>query len=50
MPLALVKATPGGRVPLSLKPGAGKPVAVTVKLLRLPTKKLVALALVMKAG
>src|SRR5271170_4500413 len=50
MPLALVKATPGGSVPLSLRAGAGKPVAITVKLLWLPTRKLVALALVMKAG
>ena len=41
-----MNVTPVGNVPVSVRVGAGKPVAVTVKLLGVPTVKVVALALV----
>jgi hypothetical protein len=42
-----VKVTPLGKVPLSLKVGAGKPVSVTVNVPAAPTVKVVLFALVM---
>src|SRR6267378_2489101 len=46
-PVPAVKVTPPGRAPVSLKVGAGKPVAATVKLPAVPTVNVVLLALVM---
>src|SRR5712692_6732653 len=46
-PVLPLKVTPLGRAPVSLKSGAGLPVAVTVKLPAVPTVKAVLLALVM---
>src|SRR5207245_7880099 len=46
-PVLVLKVTPEGNVPASLKVGAGKPVAVTVKLPAVPTVNVVLLALVM---
>ena len=43
----MVKVTPLGRAPVLLKVGAGKPVAVTVKVPAVPTVKVVVLAEVM---
>ncbi len=45
-PVAGVKVTPLGKVPLTLKVGDGKPVFVTVKLPALPTVNVVLFALV----
>ena len=42
-----VRVTPLGRVPVSVNVGAGKPVAVTVKVPAVPTVKVVALPEVM---
>ena len=42
-----VRVTPPGSVPVSVKVGAGKPVAVTVKVPAVPTVKVVALPEVM---
>jgi hypothetical protein len=47
MPVAGVKVTPPGRVPLMERVGAGTPVAVTVKVPANPMLKVVWLALVM---
>jgi len=44
---AVVKVTPEGRAPVSVKVGAGEPVAVTVKVPAEPAVKVVLLALVM---
>ena len=51
MPASTVplKVTPVGRVPARLKSGAGKPLAVGVKVPAVPTAKVVALALVKAA-
>lgn len=49
MPVAGVKVTPVGRVPDSVRVGAGKPETVTEKVPAVPTVKVVAMALV-KAG
>jgi hypothetical protein len=49
-PVAGVNVTPEGRVPLSASVGAGKPVAVTVKVPAAPTVNMVLLALVMAAA
>ena len=46
-PVVELRATPLGRVPVSLKVGAGKPLAVTVKVPVVPTVKVVELAEVM---
>ena len=48
-PVVASKVTPDGRVPVRLKVGAGKPLAVGVKLPAVPTAKVVALALVKAA-
>jgi hypothetical protein len=45
-----LRVTPLGRVPVSLKVGAGNPVAVTEKDPALPTVKVVLLVLVMAGG
>ena len=45
-PVAAVKVTPLGKVPVSDSVGAGEPVAVTVKLPALPTVNVAELALV----
>src|SRR5207245_3753352 len=46
-PVVALNVTPLGKVPVSLKVGVGKPVAVTVKLPAVPTVNVVLLALVM---
>jgi len=45
-----LKVTPLGKVPVSLKVGAGEPVAVTVNDPAEPTTKVALLALVMAAA
>ena len=40
-PAVALRVTPLGRVPVSVKVGAGKPVAVTVKVPAVPTVKVV---------
>ena len=47
MPVAGVKVTPAGRVPVIERVGAGEPVAVTVKVPAEPRVKLALLGLVM---
>ena len=47
MPVAAVKVTPVGRVPVIERVGIGEPVAVTVNAPAVPSVKLVLLALVM---
>lgn len=48
-PVAALKVTPAGSVPVSLKVGVGKPVAVTVNDPEVPTVKVVLFALVIAA-
>jgi hypothetical protein len=50
IPVAAVKVTPAGRVPVTLKVGAGVPVAVTVKVPAVPTVNVVVPALVIVGG
>ena len=49
-PVAAVNVTPLGKVPVSLRVGAGEPVAVTVNVPIVPTVNVVLLALVMAGG
>jgi hypothetical protein len=50
IPVATVKLTPAGSGPASLSVAAGVPVAVTVKVPAVPTRKVVLLALVIAAA
>ncbi len=47
---AELSVTPPGKAPVSLKVGAGKPVAVTLNEPNMPTVKLVLFALVIAGG
>ena len=49
-PVVALRVTPLGRVPVSVKVGAGLPVAVTVKVPAVPTAKVVAFPEVMVGG